>query len=411
MNWIDFRSSQPIEFPRTEIAEFPQTCIIKLSSQERESLEQNAKLIAENPYKPTEIEHFILNAKRLSKCFEPPTKELILSQLTKGFGAVLIEGLPVDHQLPETPTKGGALPHDYKSSFIAEAMLILIGSLTGSEPFNFRQEGRGTAPLIDNIVPIIGLRTQRGAGGFDNSFPFHCESAWHRKRPDYLVLLGLREADDAKTLIFSTQMLEESEWMKQSESIKEWFRLKAPDLYVQMEDMGIPMGTAKYSFAPPLENTDTGIRLNINFNGTDCISAEAVSWLSQLENFIESKTVGAVIAPGKALILNNYLTCHTRTSFSPSFNGMDRWFLRGYFKQDLWHQTPETLYNSGTNHSAEQLIADLVNIGWMDKNRKLTNEFSKYVHHPEEMKKLDGKLAELAAFAFNFTPIEGSRIV
>ncbi|ASZ12184.1 hypothetical protein CK934_15060 [Chitinophaga sp. MD30] len=281
---------------------------------------------------------------------------------------------------------------------------MALGGLTNAEPFNFRQEGRGTAPLIDNIVPIPSLKTQRGAGGFANNFPFHCESAWHRKRPDYLILLGIREAPDARTLVFSTQMFENSKWQECSSDIKEWFRLKAPDLYTQMEHAGIPMGTGKYSFEPPIAAIDGKMTLNINFNGTECIHEEAVQWLSELEDFIESKTVGAVIAEGNALILNNYLTCHTRTGYTPSFNGLDRWFLRGYFKRDLWAK--------GIQPDAQEAIyRDLVQEGWITEEGQLTSSFLKYVYLPEETKKLTGKQATLASLAFHYTPVTGSRIV
>jgi L-asparagine oxygenase len=320
---------------------------------------------------------------------------------------VLVKGLPVDEELPVTPQTGGPLPPDYKTTFVSEAMLLALGELTGAEPFNFRQEGQGKAPLIDNIVPVYKLKAQKGAGGFDNNFPFHCESAWHRKRPDYLILLGVRAAEDAQTLVFSTRMFDGTPWQTASADIRQWFRLKAPDLYVQMEKAGIPMGTADFALKPPIEYGPDGIQLHINFNGTDCIDMNAVEWLAGLEDFIESKTVGTIISSGDALLLNNYLTCHTRTGYSPVFNGMDRWFLRGYFKKDLWarnEKAAEEIYD-------EQAFRELVALGWMSQDGTLTASFSKFVHQPEEVKKLEDREAALAALAFRLTPIAGTRLV
>ena len=403
-NWIDYRSTRPCQFSRDNIEAFPEEAVLSLSAAEQLALREQSLAIAANPYDTKEQELFITAARQLTNSFADTSRDFVHQQLENGFGAVLIKGLPIDEMLPVTPSTGGSLPVSYKNTFVSEAMLMALGGLTNAEPFNFRQEGRGTAPLIDNIVPIPSLKTQRGAGGFANNFPFHCESAWHRKRPDYLILLGIREAPDARTLVFSTQMLEHSKWQECSKDVKEWFRLKAPDLYTQMEHAGIPMGTGQYSFEPPIATGDGKMRLNINFNGTECIHEEAVQWLAELEDFVESKTVGAVIAEGNALILNNHLTCHTRTGYTPSFNGLDRWFLRGYFKKDLWakEQLPD-------RH--DDIYKDLVEQGWITEEGQLTSSFLKYVYQPEETKKLTGKQAALASLAFHYTPVTGSRIV
>ena len=408
MNWINYRSTKPLTYAREEIAAFPETCVLHLSAEETELFTQMALAIQANPYRIEEQEDFILGAKKIAAAFSPAARQFIDTHLQQGFGAVQVTGIPIDQDLPDTPATGGPLTPDYKQTFVSEAMLMALGALTGAEPFNFRQEGQGKAPLIDNIVPVYKLKTQKGAGGFDNNFPFHCESAWHRKRPDYLILQGIREAPDARTLVFSTQMFENSKWQDNSLEINNWFRLKAPDLYVQMEQAGIPMGTASYSFEPPLRRDEHGFRLNINFNGTDCVDMNAVNWLSELEDFVEANTVGAVIAPGNALLLNNYITCHTRTGYTPTFNGMDRWFLRGYFKKDLWAKSPSSAHNGTHDTNA---FNELLDLGWISGDGNLTSSFSKYIYHPEETRQLTGRMAELAALAFHYTPIAGSRLV
>lgn len=410
MSWIDYRSARPFNFQRTEIPDLPEQYAISLNEKERNDLAGFALSIPFNFYGKEEQENFIAETRKMSALFSSSTRNMIRRELDGGFGAILVRGLPVDEDLPTTPTTGGLLPPDYKKTFIAESTLLALGWLTGAEPFNFRQEGRGKAPLLDNIVPVESLKSQRGAGGYENNFPFHCESAWHRKRPDYLILLGIREGSAAHTLVFSVEMFEGTSWIQDSKDLGNWFRLKAPDLYFQMEKSGIPMGTAKYSFEPPIKAGTSGVRLNINFNGTDCIDEKALNWLSRLEEFIESKTVKTVIGPGNALILNNDLTCHTRTGYQPSFDGMDRWFLRGYFKKDLW-SLPNNPYEQNARIEEGKEFADLISAGWMSREGKLSYSFARYVHQPDEVNKLDGRLAELAALAFHYTPVEGSRIV
>lgn len=404
MNWIDYRSVKPLSYSREVIGCFPEKSKFVLPLWLSAQMEKMAISITANPYLKSEQESFIEASRSIASLIPDDILNSICDGLNNGYGAVLIEGLPTDKYLPDTPLVGGSLTPDYKTTFVAEAMLIMLGILTGAEPFNFRQEGWGKAPLIDNIVPVEKLRVQKGAGGFENNFPFHCESAWHRKRPDYLVLLGVREDVGAQTLIFSVEMLNDHELTRQSSEIESWFRLRSPDLYLQMEQAGIPMGTANYSFEPPIKYENGKIMLNINFNGTDCIHETAVEWLSKLEDFVELNSQGVVICPGNAIILNNYKTCHTRTGYKPGFNGSDRWFLRGYFKNDLWDIKDYPKINN-------EELSQLIKLGWITEKYELTDAFLKYVYFPDEIKSLDDNLIDLINIAFKYTPIIGNRII
>jgi L-asparagine oxygenase len=410
MNWIDYRTSNPLNYSRTKIADFPEQNILDLSEEEYIKIQEESLAITSNPYKLKEREHFIESTKKIISLLSENKRKHIINELDWGFGAMLITGLPTDQNLPPTPVKGGALSPEYKQSFICEALLYAIGMMTGAEAFNFRQEGRGSAPLIDNIVPVQELRSQKGAGGYENNFPFHCESAWHRKRPDYLVLLGIRESPIAKTLVFSSQMLKSYDWQINEKNVEGWFRLRAPDLYLQMANAGMPLGTPMYGIEPPIRICESEIKLNINFNGTDCRDQDAIAWLRRLEDYIESKAVGTIISPGSALILNNHLTCHTRTGYTPLFDGKDRWFLRGYFKKNLWE------INNDCSLSDEKLlnqsdVNDLIDIGWMTKTGVLSSEFEKYIYEPNQIMELSKRRRELANIAMHFTPVNGSRIV
>ena len=411
VNWIDYRRVRPLCFPRTNSSDFPEQATVVLSREERQALLEMILHLPSNPYIPVEQESFISSSKQIAvQALSNATLRRIRTELDSGLGAVLVRGLPLDPDLPDTPVRGGSLAADYKKTFVAEALLLGLGSITGAEPFNFRQEGRGTAPLIDNVVSVRELKSVKGSGGYENNFPFHCESAWHRKRPDYLALVGIREDPMAKTLVFSTPMLEPVIEMLTPAEAEGRFRLGGPELYDQMESMGIPLGTAKYVSLNPIENLATGLKLNLNFNGSDCADLAAVEWLSKLETFIEGKAVAAVLGPGNAVILNNDRTCHTRNGYSPSFDGRGRWFVRGYFKKDLWALDPSPLKN-GVPICTEQDFHDVLELGWMTESRQLTAEFFKYIQEPNLLLSLGQRESRLAAIAVHFTPVAGTRLV
>lgn len=411
MKWLDYRENHPLRYNRDRFPCLSEDFVVTLNESEKHNLLTLAEKIFYNPYLSIEKESFIEKSKGLISALEADTLNKINNILNRTFGAVLIKNLPLEKNLPDTPKKGGSLTPDFKSSFISEAFLIAIGCISGAEPFNFRQEGRGSAPLIDNIVPVLELKEQKGSGGYKNNFPFHCESAWNPRRPDYLVLLGLRENSDAKTLIFSSSQLKfENVLLNEITSNNECFRLKAPELYIQMQEKGIGLGTEEYTYKPPLEILDNILKLNINFNGTECSNVSALSTLNKLERFIEDNCASVILKPGSALIMNNDLVCHTRTGYVPKFDGNDRWFLRAYFikKLNLTRQEKESLANRLFQKSE---IDDLRDKGWLDENYNLTNNFNIYIREPERITTLSDSDKYLASLAFFFTPYINERII
>lgn len=411
VNWIDYRTVQPLCFPREHTAAFPERAMVTVPPEEGQALLEMILNLRTSPYLLEEQESFIASAKEIAlRGFSRATLDRIRAELDSGLGAALVCGLPVDPDLPDTPARGGSLSPGYKKTFVSEALLLGLGSITGAEPFNFRQEGRGTAPLIDNVVSVRELKAVKGSGGYENNFPFHNESTWHRKRPDYLVLVGIREDPAAKTLAFSTEMLDPFVDLLSAAEAEGRFRLRGPELYGQMESIGIPLGTAKYAFLNPIEDLPTGLKLNLNFNGSDCADPLGVEWLRKLETYIEEHAVAAVLGPGNALIVNNDRACHTRNGYTPSFDGRGRWLIRGYFKKDLWSLDPAPLDN-GSEICSEQDFEDLLDLGWMTGTRQLTAEFFKYIRQPDLVLSLSEKESRLAAIAVHFTPVAGTRLV
>jgi hypothetical protein len=404
--WTDYRTARPSRFTRHTGRSLPPHSKISLTSTEADALLQAATDCPGNPYAPANAEEFIQEAQRASSnLFSSSTRKAAQEILDSGFGALLVEDVPIDPILPPTPHACGALSPDYKKTFVSEFVSVALGTLVDAQIFNFRQEGRGSAPLFDNVVPVRELRSQRGAGGFENNFPFHSESAWHRMRPDYVALIGIRKAPDAKTLVCSiTDILDQELVINMPEDS---YRLKPPELYMQMEEQGVPLGTPFYRICPPIDTSSDTAAVNVNLNGTDFLGHEALEWLTRFENVTESNAIASVLEPGNALILNNYRTCHTRTGFDPSLGPEARWFLRGNFKKSLWEGGLVSRKASLRGADLE-MIADC---GWADGNGDLTISFLPFIENPQKINTLSASMRSLAAKALYLTPVRGSRIV
>jgi hypothetical protein len=405
-NWIDYRTARPFDFARERHRPLADDCRVALADEERQHLLDGALALgALSPYHRRDTETFIRTAQRVARAaVAPATRQAVRRVLADGFGAVHLTNLPTDPDLPPTPTAGGSLPGDYKKSHVSEFMLAALSALVDAEVFNFRQEGNGSAPLFDNVVPMRSKARQRGAGGYANNFPFHCESAWHRMRPDYLALVGVRQDAGARTLVSSVTTVERAGLTDTMPDDR--YQLKPPDLYTEMQSRGIPMGTPRYRAQPPVQTSPAAATINVNFNGMACRDEAALRWLAELEDFVEANAAGCVLGPGDALILNNSRVCHTRSGYRPEFGPQARWFVRGNFKRDLWagHTDPR-------EHLSAAELRALADRGWLAGDNRLTGEFIRFVERPDAPATLSDPARRLVEKALNLTPVTGSRIV
>ena len=90
----------------------------------------------------------------------------------------------------------------------------------------------------------------------------------------------------------------------------------------------------------------------------------------------------------------------------PRFGSDARWFVRGYFKRDLW--------DGGTyphEHLSATDIRTLEEYGWLTASGRLTTRFQEFVDDPARLGDLPDAVRPLAEKAFHLTPIAESRVV
>jgi len=257
-----------------------------------------------------------------------------------GKGFVVLSGLPRDPDLSKTPsTPGEAMA--LKKTFVSEGLALGVSALLGCEPFGFRQEGFGSAPLVDNVVPMPQYTQQKGAGGSANNFPFHKESAWHRLTPRFLFLKGVRQDHlaQAQTWVAVLQDILHVLPAKCRQALESpQFWIGAPDLYLQMEKSGIPMGTASEIRTSVIAyNPTTGLpELNVNCNNISSETREGADALRVLEALFYQYAHVLYVKPDNLVIIDNRTMAHTRGGYTPKYDGQDRWFQRVNMHDRLW---------------------------------------------------------------------------
>jgi L-asparagine oxygenase len=239
---------------------------------------------------------------------------------------LLIQGLPIDEALPETPLDGRPSPS--KDSRVSESVLVLAASVLGSL-IGYRQEKEGL--LIHDVCPQPG-REDRQENSGSQYFDVHTENAFHPLRPDHVLLLCLRDdvSRTARTMVGSAAMALPLLPARDIEVLRQpLFRHRMPTSFVTG-------GEAAYSsLQPVLTGPEDDQRMCVDAFNTVAANDDAGGALDHLVGALKSVLVGPVLAPGDLLVVDNRRAVHARTGFEPRYDGSDRWLQRAFALCDL----------------------------------------------------------------------------
>lgn len=341
-----------------------------------------------SPYKYEEFNSFINTSKEIVSQYLPETFLEIREHLIKKKISVLqITQLPIDDFLPLTPKKGGNLEEGAKSTFVLEGILLALSSImTGCEPCNFRQEGHGQGPSLDNVVPIEALKEQKGSGGYKSNFGLHREGTFHRMSPTFLSFKGIRADHNREALTIVTPIADLLKHMneKDIENLKKpVFTFYSPQVYNTMEMQGIPQGSDSPLIGSVLNFNEKGnlAKILLNLNGMSTEDNEAMISLKIFEGLLYQHASRFTLDSNNMVIVNNEICAHTRTGYQPRFDGYDRWFLRCYLSDKLWEKRYLKLKDLERDlgigaEKSKELIECLQTSEMIDQNGVITEKFA-----------------------------------
>ena len=76
--------------------------------------------------------------------------------------------------------------------------------------------------------------------------------------------------------------------------------------------------------------------LRVDFAATRPMTDQAACALAALQSAFESTCRTVRLCQGDLAIVDNRVTAHGRTAFTPRYDGRDRWLQRAYVLADLW---------------------------------------------------------------------------
>lgn len=250
-------------------------------------------------------------------------------------GSVLLRNWPQDRVLPKTPSRP-ELPQD-KSTFVSENALLAIAALLG-EPYGVADEQRGQ--LIHHVIPVKGAERKLTGSGSRVNFGFHKDLAYFVGRPDFLVLYCLRadaRGEAATCVAEDVAALRILSAATRAVLREPLFQIRLPFAFAQQSAYNRwssprPLLTGPEEFPELCFNLNKGTRALPSHTGRARCALRALRralTTPSVMNFV-------YLRPGDILCINQRKASHGRTSFSPTFDGRDRWLERTYVRLDLW---------------------------------------------------------------------------
>jgi len=237
-------------------------------------------------------------------------------------GALLLRDLPIG-EIPNTPLEPTA---PINKDSISERTLLAVATLLG-EPIGYKAELGGR--LVQNLVPTLTNQDRQTSTSSSVPLFFHTETAFHPYRPKYLVLLCLRGDPAADTTLSSFfEIWPHLSLQAQNVLFESRFRTSIDESFLNGNEnrLGEPM--------PVFQNKENPVMVFDEdlMIGTDPEAQAALTELGVATRAIHSRVN---LCAGDMLIIDNSRAVHGRSSYSPRFDGKDRWLQRTFVLNEL----------------------------------------------------------------------------
>ncbi|MFF6779747.1 TauD/TfdA family dioxygenase [Streptomyces sp. NPDC012510] len=238
-------------------------------------------------------------------------------------GAVVLRRLSIGAAyLPPTPMVKGSVQH---SPSLPAATLLLFAAGLG-DPAAFAAEKSGA--LVQDVVPVPGQEEVQGNVG-SVELTFHTENAFHPHRPDYVMLLCLRPDHEGVAELRTScirRVLPRLTSATREALGRPEYVTQAPPSFGRGDG-----GTVHAVLTGAPEDPD----LCFDEAATRALTPEGRDALTELARVAHETYTGVLLRPGDLAVVDNRVTLHGRSAFTPRYDGADRWLQRTFAFSDL----------------------------------------------------------------------------
>jgi hypothetical protein len=279
-----------------------------------------------DPWRDTEA---FLDAARLAYFSMPTELQAAISTFksrSNDYGALLIRNLPVGN-VPRTPSDPIGRPEKTHES---EFWLAMTACALG-EPFAYAQEKRGN--LYQNVVPTRENADKLSSESSVILLDYHTEAAFHPFKPDYVLLLCLRQDHEARArtsnagIRMALPLLSlQDRWELQQRQFRTGvdFSFGSPNMEQGNGPLLSVLGGNPY---------DPELTYDLDLMVAETDAGNRALW--SLRRAVAEVGSYVALTEGDLLVVDNRRAVHARSEFTPRYDGWDRWLQRMCVTRDL----------------------------------------------------------------------------
>ena len=273
---------------------------------------------------PNNIEIFLNEIKEAAHELPESLKEVLNEFKQSGYAALLLENLYIDSDI-ETPSSNKY--HIGETTLLGKVQAI-INCYIG-EMVSYEAEGDGR--LFQDMVPNKNQQHSQTSLSSKTELELHTEQAFSELRPDYLSLACLKGDKNAKTYLLDIRDLMDSLDIEDICLLKQSLWNIGVDLSFKIN--GCSEGVR--GPIPILSVLDQSLQLNFDQDLMIGLNEEANIVIKKIIEIYYKKRKYIILKPGNLLIINNHKAVHGRSTFTPNFDGNDRFIIRSFIMKNL----------------------------------------------------------------------------
>jgi L-asparagine oxygenase len=249
---------------------------------------------------------------------------------------ITLSNLPVDEDLVPTPPSWQVAEKE-GAAVREELVLLLIASVLG-DPFAWSKQQNGR--LVHDVCPSKGQEHSLTSASSEQQLTLHTEDVFHACRGDYVVLMCLRNPDQVGTTVAAVDSVEFAE------PLREVLHGNRFRFYPDDSHYVVPLHSAEHPsaldershevasvlFGPP---ESPYLRIDADFTSPLPGDTEAERAMHEAAERLAEAAERVVLSPGEATFIDNYRVIHGRDTFTPRYDGTDRWLKRTSVVRDL----------------------------------------------------------------------------
>lgn len=247
-------------------------------------------------------------------------KKFALNGSDNGF--LLIQGIPEkDFFVPFTPKTNDTKTGELTDLARIQALLIhLMGRM-----ISYEAEGNGR--LFQDVVPVQSMENEQTSVGSKTELEIHTEQAFSKLRPDILSLACLRGDPNAFTYFLPVHIVLAHLTEDEIRLLRQPLWKTGVDLSFQLKGVEFVEGNVRGPI-PILYGTEKDPFFLFDQDLMTGITEEAEAMILKIVEIYTKHRIRHNLTSGEIIFIDNRRCIHGRSSFSPRYDGYDRFLVR-----------------------------------------------------------------------------------